>query len=161
MAKMDIETSVAYLYDGGWRVRDREKMCKEFDLTEDEADLLCAALAKLEKAHKTFDTLRPSLQWSLVREFCSDQALDYLFPEDSLEDLLESWGLRLEDAYYLGALNGPIEGTDEVFMGDADNSTIESFPDWEEYKKDKFYPEVLDEFEEWMGTYHPELEMTF
>lgn len=49
MAKMDIETSAAYLYDGGWRVRDREKMCKEFDLTEDEADLLCDALDKLER----------------------------------------------------------------------------------------------------------------
>lgn len=110
---------------------------------------------------KTFDTLRPSLQWSLVREFCSDQALDYLSPEDNLEDLLESWGLRLADAYYLGALNGPIEGTDGVFIGDADNSTLESFPDWEGYKKDKFYPEVLDEFEEWMGTYHPELGVTF
>lgn len=116
---------------------------------------------KLEKAHNTFDTLRPSLQWSLVREFCSDQDLDYLFPEDSLGDVLESWGLRLEDAYYLGALNGPIEGTNKVFIGDADNSTIESFPDWEGYKKEKFYPEVLYEFEEWMGTYHPELGVTF
>ena len=157
----DIETSVAYLYDGGWRSRDREYMRKEFNLSDDEADSLCYALAKLEKAHKTFDTLRPSLQWSLVREFCSDQDLDYLFPEDSLEDLLESWGLRLADAYYLGTLNDPIEGTNEVFIGDADNSTIESFTDWEAYKKDKFYPEVLDEFEEWMGTHHPELGVSF
>lgn len=47
----DIETSVAYLYDGGWRSRDRDNLRKEFELSDDEADLLCAALAKLEKTH--------------------------------------------------------------------------------------------------------------
>ena len=158
----DIETSAAYLYDGGWRSRDRENLCKEFDLSDDEAYLLCAALAKLEKTHKTFDTLRPSLQWSLVREFCSDQALDYLYPEESLSDLLDAWGVSAVDAFYLGNQNGfLLHLTDNVFIGDADEETIESFTDWEDYKKDKFYPEVLDEFEEWMGTHHPELGVSF
>lgn len=106
--------------------------------------------------------MRPSLQWSLVREFCSDQALDYLFPEDTLEDLLDAWGVSLEDAFYLGARNeGHLDYTDRVFIGDADAEAIESFPDWEGYKRDKFYPEVLDEFEEWMGTNYPELGVTF
>ena len=158
---MDYKQAAASLYDGGWRVRDFDDIQKEYQLTEADTIRICQELGKLEKANNTFDSLRPSLQWSLVREFCSDQALDYLFPEESLGDLLESWGLRLEDAYYLGALNGSIEGTDEVFIGDADNSTVESFPDWEAYKKDKFYPEILDEFEEWMGTHHPELGVTF
>ena len=45
---MDFITSAAALYDGGWRSSDREQMIEEYDLTEEEADGLCAALADLE-----------------------------------------------------------------------------------------------------------------
>lgn len=48
MKQADIETTAAFLYDGGWRFDDRDELIAEYNLTQDEADDLCAALAKLE-----------------------------------------------------------------------------------------------------------------
>lgn len=46
---MDIETSAAALYDGGWRATDKEQLIKEYELTEAEAEAICAKLAELDK----------------------------------------------------------------------------------------------------------------
>lgn len=45
----DISSSAAALYDGGWRSADAEQLRAEYDLTEEETQELCAALADLEK----------------------------------------------------------------------------------------------------------------
>jgi hypothetical protein len=114
------------------------------------------------KEHNTFDSLKNFMQWELVREFCSDQALDYLYPEDSLGDLLDAWGVNTEDAFYLGSRNGfLIRFTDDVFIGDADKETINSFRNWDEYMSTKFIPEVWDEFQDWMAKNHPEMGVKF
>jgi hypothetical protein len=39
------------LYDGGWRSIDREQLISEYDLTEDEADVLTEALDEFEHKH--------------------------------------------------------------------------------------------------------------
>jgi hypothetical protein len=45
----DISSSAAALYDGGWRSADAEQLRAEYDLTEEETQELCAALADLEE----------------------------------------------------------------------------------------------------------------
>lgn len=45
---MDINTSVAYLYDGGWRKEDKEQLIKEYEFSEDEADAIASELEKIE-----------------------------------------------------------------------------------------------------------------
>lgn len=111
-----------------------------------------------KEQHKTFGNLKPYMQWWLVREFCSDQALDCLYPEDSLGDLLDAWGVSMEDAFYLGNRNGfLIRSTDNVFIGDADKEIITSFRNWDEYMSTKFIPEVWNEFQDWMNKNHPEM----
>lgn len=49
----DISSSAAALYDGGWRAEDRDQLISEYDLTEDEADQLCEALAEFPLLHNT------------------------------------------------------------------------------------------------------------
>ncbi len=44
----DLESAVAALYEGGWRYTDREQLKKEYDLTEDEANILSLKLLLLE-----------------------------------------------------------------------------------------------------------------
>lgn len=46
---MDINTSAAYLYDGGWRKEDKEQLIKEYELSEDEADAIALELEKIEQ----------------------------------------------------------------------------------------------------------------
>lgn len=50
----DISTSACALYDGGWRAEDREQLIAEYQLTIEEADTLCKALADIaeEKRQK-------------------------------------------------------------------------------------------------------------
>jgi len=40
----DILSSAAALYDGGWRSEDREELIQEYNLTEEEVNILCDAL---------------------------------------------------------------------------------------------------------------------
>lgn len=42
----------AALYDGGWRSADADQLRTEYDLTEEETQELCAALADLEEKSK-------------------------------------------------------------------------------------------------------------
>ena len=46
---MDYITSAAYLYDGGWRKEDKEQLIAEYGLSEEDAQKICAELAKLEE----------------------------------------------------------------------------------------------------------------
>lgn len=48
----DVSSSAAALYDGGWRSADADQLRAEYDLTEDEAQELCSALADLEEKNK-------------------------------------------------------------------------------------------------------------
>jgi hypothetical protein len=43
----DVESSAAALYDGGWRASDRDQLIAEYDLTDDEADVLCKQLERI------------------------------------------------------------------------------------------------------------------
>ena len=43
----DIESCAAALYDGGWRSADRDELLAEYDLTDTEADAICAELEKI------------------------------------------------------------------------------------------------------------------
>lgn len=45
----DVSSSAAALYDGGWRSADADQLRTEYDLTEEETQELCAALADFEK----------------------------------------------------------------------------------------------------------------
>lgn len=44
----DIGLAAAALYEGGWRVEDKEELMSEYELTEEEAAQLCKALADCE-----------------------------------------------------------------------------------------------------------------
>ena len=46
---MDYKTSAAYLYDGGWRKEDKEQLIMEYGLSEEDAQKICAELARLEE----------------------------------------------------------------------------------------------------------------
>lgn len=48
----DVSSSAAALYDGGWRSADADQLRTEYDLTEEETQELCAALANLEEKNK-------------------------------------------------------------------------------------------------------------
>lgn len=48
----DVSSSAAALYDGGWRSADADQLRTEYDLTEEESQELCAALANLEEKNK-------------------------------------------------------------------------------------------------------------
>lgn len=43
----DYRTSAAYLYDGGWRAKDKDEMIIAYSLTEEEANEICKILAEL------------------------------------------------------------------------------------------------------------------
>lgn len=45
----DIESSAAALYDGGWRSADRDQLIAEYDLTANEADVLCKELERIQE----------------------------------------------------------------------------------------------------------------
>jgi len=47
----DLSSSAAALYDGGWRASDKDELTKEYALSSDDAEDLCAALRELEDAH--------------------------------------------------------------------------------------------------------------
>lgn len=49
MEKMNLQYSVAALYDGGWRTCDKTDLIIEYGLTTEEADQICQALAELEQ----------------------------------------------------------------------------------------------------------------
>jgi hypothetical protein len=42
----DIENAASALYDGGWRVGDREQLKRVHGLTDKQADVLCRELAE-------------------------------------------------------------------------------------------------------------------
>ena len=44
----DAETDAAALFDGGWRSTDKEDLMDEYDLSEEDAEMLCNELEKLE-----------------------------------------------------------------------------------------------------------------
>lgn len=48
----DVSSSAAALYDGGWRSADADQLRTEYNLTEDETQKLCSALADLEEKNK-------------------------------------------------------------------------------------------------------------
>ena len=51
MSEKDIalQTSAAYLYDGGWRKEDKEQLIAEYGLSEEDAQKICAELARFEE----------------------------------------------------------------------------------------------------------------
>jgi DNA-binding transcriptional regulator YiaG len=53
MMLKDVTSSAAALYDGGWRAEDKDQLIAEYDLTEDEADILCAELEDMEPEIRT------------------------------------------------------------------------------------------------------------
>lgn len=52
----DVSSSAAALYDGGWRSADADQLRTEYDLTEEETQELCAALADLEEKKQIIST---------------------------------------------------------------------------------------------------------
>ena len=46
---MDNNYSAAMLYEGGWRSGDRDTLIEYYDLSDDEADRICAGLKELEE----------------------------------------------------------------------------------------------------------------
>ena len=48
----DVSGSAAALYDGGWRSADADQLRTEYNLTEEETQELCAAIADLEEKNK-------------------------------------------------------------------------------------------------------------
>ena len=48
----DVSSSAAALYDGGWRSADADQLRTEYDLTEEETQELCTALADQEEKNK-------------------------------------------------------------------------------------------------------------
>lgn len=109
-----------------------------------------------------FIELNKNKQVDYVREFCNDQGLDYLYPEESLGDLIDAWGLNPEDAFIIGMVNADrVDERDDYFIGDSDSEEVSSFVSWGEYMEDAFIPEVWEEFEDWMKENHPELEVMF
>lgn len=48
----DISSSAAALYDGGWRKTDADQLRTEYNLTLEETQDLCAALADLEEKNE-------------------------------------------------------------------------------------------------------------
>ena len=53
---IEIETTASYLFDGGWRATDREMILEEYGpeygLTAEDADAICAELARIEEAEE-------------------------------------------------------------------------------------------------------------
>lgn len=54
MSEKDIalQTSAAYLYDGGWRKEDKEELIAEYGLSEEDAQKICEFLAEFEERAK-------------------------------------------------------------------------------------------------------------
>lgn len=54
MTPYEIETTASYLYDGGWRANDRKMLLEEYGpeygLTAEDADAICAELARIGEA---------------------------------------------------------------------------------------------------------------
>lgn len=51
MRQMAYDTADS-LYQGGWRAEDRDEIIAEYDLTEEEADLICDRLKMYEEEEK-------------------------------------------------------------------------------------------------------------
>lgn len=47
-----LQTSAAYLYDGGWRKEDKEELMQEYNYSIAEAEKLCEFLAEFEERAK-------------------------------------------------------------------------------------------------------------
>jgi len=45
----DIESMAAALYDGGWRADERDQLISEYDLSEADAEAICAKLAEYDR----------------------------------------------------------------------------------------------------------------
>lgn len=51
--EMELRYQVApSLYDGGWRAEDRDEMKHEYDLSDEELDIICEALENIENQNK-------------------------------------------------------------------------------------------------------------
>lgn len=49
----DVESSAAALYDGGWRAEDKVQLKREYGLSDEDANVLCKELEKLEPEIRT------------------------------------------------------------------------------------------------------------
>ena len=47
-----LQTSAAYLYDGGWRKEDEEQLIAEYGLSEEDVRKICEFLAEFEERAK-------------------------------------------------------------------------------------------------------------
>lgn len=45
----DYEMIASNLYDGGWRAKDKKELIEEYELTEEEAENICAMLENYEE----------------------------------------------------------------------------------------------------------------
>lgn len=48
MDRNEAMTTACNLYDGGWRAEDKEYLMDEYDISEEEAELLCECLAEIQ-----------------------------------------------------------------------------------------------------------------
>ena len=47
-----LETSAAYLFDGGWRARDKEWLKDEYKFTDEELDVVVKTLKEIEQGEE-------------------------------------------------------------------------------------------------------------
>ena len=59
MIRIDYASSAAALYDGGWRANDKEQLIKEYELSEEDAELICERLAEFEYDYEHEEEIIP------------------------------------------------------------------------------------------------------
>lgn len=50
MNEFQAQEAAAFLYDGGWRAADADDFKAEYNLTDEEAEAIAAALQKIERS---------------------------------------------------------------------------------------------------------------
>lgn len=75
---MEYESTVASLYDGGWRAGDKDDLMKKHGMSEKEARAICSGLRDLEEESKLREALR---------EVSEEGSMSYWF--DNAETMLK------------------------------------------------------------------------
>ena len=50
--RYELETSAAYLFDGGWRAKDKEWLKDEYKFTDEELNVIVEALNEIEQGEE-------------------------------------------------------------------------------------------------------------
>lgn len=72
----DISSEAAALYDGGWRSSDKDELIAEYDMSEDEAQGICADLEKIGQGDATAAYL--TAQETAQRWACTENRVQIL-----------------------------------------------------------------------------------